>query len=913
MSLIERETELATLARLFRESLDGHGRLVVVGGGVASGKTALLRAFADQATTMGAIFLDATAKPAEHDVPLGVVGQIFHRFEPSHGTLEGVRRLLHKAVGSATFDEAELRPEVTSRVLPSVLQQLCGILLRKAAQTPLVIGIDDVQHADTASLQFVMYLAHRLKSARILLLLNENVGPCHAHPLFHADLLSQPDCRYIRLNPLSRSGQAELLASRFGAQAGHRLAPWCDAMTGGNPLLVQALIEDNRSHDGAELTVDTVFPQAMVACFRRGGPVMADVARVLAILGEPAGPTLVARLLDLNTEHVAHTVKAMNLAGLLDSGRFRHPAARTAVLDGMAPEERTELHDRAARLLHENGAAAAVVSAHLVAAGTGEPWTVPVLEDAAGQALAGDEPHIALSCLRLAHRACTDERRRTKIASALADTEWRIDPALADHLMPALVTAARDGRLDREDSITLLGRLMWRGQVTEAIDILRALSCPTAARPYGPARDLEAARLLMSCVYPGAMDRAGVDWTAEEDRRKVAAAANRQLRSTAVLSAVLTGQPDYDVSGTAEQVLQGSRLGETPPGAVLAALAALVYDDQPEKAAHWCDPLLEEAASQRIPIVHAALGAAHALIRLRQGDLVAAEDHARAALSRISPAGWGVAIGMPISVMVLATTAMGRHEDAATYLGVTVPDAMFQTPSGLHYLRARGHHCLATGRPSAAVADFRTCGDLMREWGFDIPGLLTWRTDVALALIDLGETREARRLAEEQLAMLRPGPSRTRGVSLRVQALATDLCHRRPLLDQAVEVLERSSDQHELMLALHDLGEVQRATGEHDQAAASIRSARLAGRYEPLPPETPSAEEEAALLAADLTEAERKVTVLAAQGHTNRQIADTFLITISTVEQHLTRVYRKLRVNRRTDLPKLPARDEGDR
>ncbi|MFD2467935.1 helix-turn-helix domain-containing protein [Amycolatopsis silviterrae] len=52
-----------------------------------------------------------------------------------------------------------------------------------------------------------------------------------------------------------------------------------------------------------------------------------------------------------------------------------------------------------------------------------------------------------------------------------------------------------------------------------------------------------------------------------------------------------------------------------------------------------------------------------------------------------------------------------------------------------------------------------------------------------------------------------------------------------------------------------------------------------------------------------LSEAERRVAVLAGAGHTNREIARTLYITVSTVEQHLTKVYRKLRVTRRTELP----------
>ena len=61
-----------------------------------------------------------------------------------------------------------------------------------------------------------------------------------------------------------------------------------------------------------------------------------------------------------------------------------------------------------------------------------------------------------------------------------------------------------------------------------------------------------------------------------------------------------------------------------------------------------------------------------------------------------------------------------------------------------------------------------------------------------------------------------------------------------------------------------------------------------------------------------LSEAERRVAGLAARGHTNRQIAATLHITVSTVEQHLTRVYRKLDVKRRSDLPaRLPGYGDG--
>ena len=55
--------------------------------------------------------------------------------------------------------------------------------------------------------------------------------------------------------------------------------------------------------------------------------------------------------------------------------------------------------------------------------------------------------------------------------------------------------------------------------------------------------------------------------------------------------------------------------------------------------------------------------------------------------------------------------------------------------------------------------------------------------------------------------------------------------------------------------------------------------------------------------AAKLSDSERRVAVLAARGMTNREISTELFITVSTVEQHLTRVYKKLDITSRQELP----------
>jgi DNA-binding NarL/FixJ family response regulator len=54
------------------------------------------------------------------------------------------------------------------------------------------------------------------------------------------------------------------------------------------------------------------------------------------------------------------------------------------------------------------------------------------------------------------------------------------------------------------------------------------------------------------------------------------------------------------------------------------------------------------------------------------------------------------------------------------------------------------------------------------------------------------------------------------------------------------------------------------------------------------------------------------VAALAAGGHTNKEIARRLSVTVSTVEQHLTRVFRKLGVRARGDLPAKSALDAAE-
>lgn len=209
-----------------------------------------------------------------------------------------------------------------------------------------------------------------------------------------------------------------------------------------------------------------------------------------------------------------------------------------------------------------------------------------------------------------------------------------------------------------------------------------------------------------------------------------------------------------------------------------------------------------------------------------------------------------------------------------------------------------------------ALSDFQGCGELMARWGVDVPGLIAWRNDAGEAWLRMGEPDRARGLLQEQLQRSeQSGSPRTRGATLRLLAATHEPRRRLSLLRQAVDALQESGDRYELARALADLTDTYNAVGETRRARvigsqAKIIAARC--QAEPLsrllPADRDRPDTEPKGPTAVLTDAEQRVADLVALGHTNSEIAKLLYITVSTVEQHLTRMYRKVGVNDRAQL-----------
>lgn len=852
---------LNKLMGLLSDCLEGGGGLAVVTGGLGSGKTELLRQCADRAVEAGALVLSASAVWSEQSLAGGVLEQLAQSARPQP-------ELAHR-MGELIASCATLRPDHPRSA--RLLHQLCTTVLELSQRHPVVVSIDDVQFADSVSRQFLLQLRRRIFLSRVLLLLSEWE---HSHSLSlrqHAEGNERQAC-HIRLGPLGEAQIKAMLTEHVGRATAAKLAPLWSRWSGGNRMLVRSMIDDLVAGEAAdEWRLGPTAAGSVLAALHRWEPSIPAVVRAMAVLGDGHPVDFVARLAEVSTEVAQQLVGFLDTSGLVLGGSFRHPGVRAAVLESLSTTERAALHGRAAEVLYRCGEDATTVATHLLAHGRLDDeqarWAVDVLRVAAEQALAADDVDAAIRYLELALPAA-EGPQRLEVNRVLVRAWWRINPAAsAVHLEP-LHAAMSTGELGGRDVVILLWHALWTGDHDTVAEVLRL------CRENPDVLDVQsAAELRIVCQFHG-VDLEPVEVGAAQS------VVDPWAEAAHALGQFWTTRFDRRAVAAAEHVLKSSRPGETAPEMVATALLVLTFAGDAGSAEHWCGRVIDEAVNGRVRTWQAFFEVVRAHLMLRRGDPATAFRLASSALDLLPTQGWGVSIGYPAAVLFTALTELGDRHRLEELLRLPVPKAMFDTIVGLFYLHARGHAHLACGRALAAISDFQQCGLLMERWGADLPLVAPWRLDLAEANIALGRRDAARDLVTEQLT--RPGIGRwTRGIAMRVLAELSEADERVSLLRKSLELLKSCGDG----LAL---ARTQRRLDEARGGATDDGPARRPGRGS----------------VAVLSDSERRVAELAATGHTNREISALLYITVSTVEQHLTRVYRKLGVKGRAELPR---------
>ncbi|MEI5131210.1 AAA family ATPase [Streptomyces libani] len=672
MGLVERDAVVAELRTALSDSAKGRGKVAVIRGGIASGKTALLRAFEEHAVASGATLLRASGAPSEQSLRFGVIEQFFS----GATTPPEASAMLSRLTG---LDAPQVGGELSSAAQSGTrdAHDLCVGLLELSRKGPLVITVDDHQFADSASLQVLTYLQHRIGTARVMLLLSQGTEPPSE---LVAEALRQPYSRQFTLYPLSPEGVGQLLAQRLDSSAALRQAPGSYALTGGNPLLTRALIDDSLA-PGPEASAGAAdgpvtgqaFTRAVMACLHRGGPQLLRTARAIAVLGEFAAPALLARFLDVRPSVVGGALEALELAGLTIDAQFRYEGTRAAVLDELTPEERSALNRRAAELLHHDGVAPSDVVGYLLAAGEAdEPWAARVLHAAADQALPHAEQALALGkvaeavqYLEFASRSCGDEHKRAMLTARLAWVQWTSSPAAATRHHGPLQTALEKELLSGREVMRLVRSLAWHGRPKEAVRALESLGAPPEGDGSRDQAERKLTRQWLSRWHPQIFAQVERHAAMSEPPGSPGPARRPQ---TAVLP---RGTGNSSAVEGAEQVLQRARVRETPLASVISALHELLAAERFERAMYWCNELLQKAEGQHAAAWRGVLLDTRAAVSLRLGDLADAERDACSALTALSARSWGVAIGSPLSHAVHAATIRGHFRQGR---GTPQPD-----------------------------------------------------------------------------------------------------------------------------------------------------------------------------------------------------------------------------------------------
>jgi DNA-binding CsgD family transcriptional regulator len=594
-------------------------------------------------------------------------------------------------------------------------------------------------------------------------------------------------------------------------------------------------------------------------------------------------------------------------------------------LDRIDVRARDALHRRAAEILAAEGAPPERAAGHLLhVTPAGDAGVVRVLRSAADSALASGAYATAVEylCRALAEPPAEAEHADVLLALGLAERRAGLPDAVAH-----LESAWREGtdRSARTRAGLELGRtLFFANRQQDAIGVLCQVS-ETLGDDDPDLRERVDAEIIgvarwLSDSYPLAAELLG----AIDEAALTGGGGTAQLLAVlAVDEAVRCGSRERAVRRARRALAMGVLRDEEAIG-FYHALNALFMAGEVEEAAAAFDQAAREARRRGDPFRVSNMLGFLAYIQLRLGRLRDAEADLREGLelSRTTAAG-STAFDWHAGTLADLLIERGKPDEATAIVASARLDLQPADSMQLFFLRrARGRLYLHAREPERALADFRTIIDVSAAGGARNPVWLPARSDAALALHLLGRDAEATTLVEEELGFARAwGAPVGIAVSLRTLGLITGGADGLSTLGDAVAMLQSTPARLEYARALVEHGAALRRSKRRAEAREQLRDgAELANRIGALALVAQANHELASTGARPrtlvqtgpetLTASERRVAQLAAEGISNKEVAQALFLTVKTVEVHLSSVYRKLGITSRRELAAALAGDQ---
>ncbi|MFC5996313.1 ATP-binding protein [Pseudonocardia hispaniensis] len=689
-SLVGRTEEYRRLHALWADSASGSPVLALVTGEAGIGKTALVDTFAVEPERTGALTLPVACFEAERSVylqPLAkAVRSVIQRSKPAE-----VRELAGFRLGTLTQLVPELAdvlgPVEYERAGPALehgrtLDALVGFFVRLSARQPVLLTIDDAQHAGPSTIEALHYLASHWAGSRIMMIVIERTADGEPQTAALRDLTAAS----IHLGPLSADHVATLVDRAGVPYDPAQLYAW----TGGSPLFVTELLRHparatTADPAGTDMVIPWSLHEAVEERIARSGEDTAAFLAQGAILGAAFTLDGVAELSGIDVEECARRAGRAMRAGLLlargDSFRFPNDIVRQVMYEATPEPVRISRHRRAAGLLQEHPEAAA---RHLAAAGdwSGAARSFAAAAHTAHLAFANAEAVDLLTQAIDAAQTSGDTAQASELLLRRGRSKselGRHEDARADHEDAlALARARSDSELEARALEQLGWTALYARDALQAVDFAKQATELAESAAAAPGA-LPSAMLLLGRVrhWDGEYSRAETAYTqvlAAEPGDTTAALA------LAYRGALLQHQDRFAEARTvlARAAVLCRRTGEFRPMLQTLFFTALARGDSGDFAGalRALDNARRLIDAEKVSFYRAGIETTTSWIWQELGHLERARDHAEQALELARRGGGALELEQELhAVLALADCdlLLGREETAAAAVSSAAP------------------------------------------------------------------------------------------------------------------------------------------------------------------------------------------------------------------------------------------------